>query len=160
MMRVLLNKFAGRAFCCVCLMLAASHGFADKPLSDSELLRSGHDTSVVEQDGSGVSFMDAGSDRFLSRVNPVRLSLGGMMYVYQRFVSPQLPSECLYHPTCSGFSKELIRDLGLIKGVAATADRLSRCNRVAAFDIHPMHIHEDSGKAVEDTGIYTKSAYD
>ena len=159
-MRVLLNKFTGRAFCCMCLILATSHGFADKPLNDSELLRSGHDASVVEQDGSGVSFMDAGSDRFLSRVNPVRLSLGGMMYVYQRFVSPQLPSECLYHPTCSGFSKELIRDLGLIKGVTATADRLSRCNRVAAFDIHPMHIHEESGKAVEDTGIYTKSAYD
>lgn len=141
-------------------MLAASNVFADKPLNDSELLRISHDRPVVEQEGSDVSFMEAGNERFFSRINPVRLSLGGMMYVYQRFISPQLPSECLYHPTCSGFSKELIREFGLVKGVAATADRLSRCNRVAAFDIHPMHIHEGSGKAVEDTGMYTKGAYD
>ena len=159
-MRVLLNKFTGSGVFCLCLLLAASNGFASEPLSDRELLRAGHDEMVVQHGGSDITFMESGSDRFLSRVNPVRLTLGGMMYVYQRLVSPQLPSECLYHPTCSGFSKELIRDLGLVKGLAATADRLSRCNRVAAFDIHPMHIREGSGKAEEETGMYTKSAYD
>ena len=159
-MRVLLNKHFGIGLWFMCLMLFASEGFADRPLSDREMLVGSHEASTVDPGGSDVSFMEPGSDRFFSRFNPVRLSLGGMMYVYQRFVSPQLPSECLYHPSCSGFSKELIRDFGLVKGVATTADRLSRCNRVAAFDIHPMHIDEISGKAVEETGIYKRSAYD
>lgn len=159
-MHVFLNNLLSSGLWFMCLMLSVSHGFADKPLSDMELLRVGHEVSIVDPGEPAVSFMEAGSDRIFSRLNPVRLSLGGMMYVYQRFVSPQLPSECLYHPSCSGFSKELIRDLGLVKGMAATADRLMRCNRVAAFDIHPMHIDEASGKAVEDTGMYKKSTYD
>ncbi len=159
-MHVSWNKIFGIGVLLACLMLWASHSFADQPVSDRELLHGSHEGSMVDPGGSGVSFMEAGSDRIFSRLNPVRLSLGGMMYVYQRFVSPQLPSECLYHPTCSGFSKELIRDFGLVKGMAATADRLTRCNRVAAFDIHPMRIEEASGKAVEDTGLYKKSTYD
>lgn len=159
-MHVSLNKFFSSGLWFICLMLFASNGFADKPLDDSELLRTRHESSQADPGKSDVSFMEAGSDRMISRLNPVRLSLGGMMYIYQRFVSPQLPSKCLYHPTCSGFSQELIRDFGLLKGVAATADRLMRCNRIAAFDIHPMHIDEASGKVMEDTGIYTKSAYD
>ena len=159
-MHVSLNKIFGVGVLLTCLMLFVSPSFADQPVSDRELLRGSREGSGDVHGGSGVSFMSAGSDRIISRLNPVRLSLGGMMYVYQRFVSPQLPSECLYHPSCSGFSKELIRDLGLVKGMAATADRLTRCNRIAVFDIHPMRIEEASGKAVEKPGLYKKSTYD
>lgn len=101
---------------------------------------------ILMQDGNGIR-----------KYNPVAVTLGGLMAVYQRFISPQLPSECLYHPSCSAFSINLIREYGLIKGVAATSDRLMRCNRVAAIDVHPMHIREDSGKAVEGVGIYRKN---
>jgi len=92
------------------------------------------------------------------RYNPIALTFGGLMFVYQRFMSPQLPSECLYHPSCSSFSKSLISEYGLVVGVAATADRLMRCNRVAVFDIHPMHLDEVSGKVREEPDIYRKNS--
>ncbi len=98
--------------------------------------------------------MQSRSDRLVVRYNPLNLTFGGLMFVYQRFLSPQLAAECLYHTSCSAFSKELIYEYGLVKGVVATADRLLRCNRIAVFDIHPMNIHPISGKAVETPAIY------
>ncbi len=77
-----------------------------------------------------------------------------MMFVYQRYISPQLPSECLYEHSCSSFSKELIGTYGLARGVVYTADRLTRCNRVAALDVHPLRLNEASLKVRETVEIY------
>jgi uncharacterized protein len=99
-----------------------------------------------------------GSDRhWLVRYNPVTLTLSGLMFVYQRYISPQLSSQCLYEHTCSGFSIELIETYGLARGMVLTADRLSRCNRVAAIDIHPLRIGEKSLRVIETVEIYERS---
>ncbi len=162
MMQPLLISTGMKAlFVCICLLfclapfmvLSAGGG----GLSDSDLrLLETHIRQVEEKPvtRSGILIRDGDGIR---KYNPVAVTLGGLMAVYQRFISPQLPSECLYHPSCSAFSMNLIREYGLIKGVAATSDRLMRCNRVAAIDVHPMHIREDSGKAVEEVGIYRKN---
>lgn len=125
---------------------------------DLQLLRhhADHGEGGHEHPSSGTGFLRPQGDNALSRFNPVTLSLGGLMFVYQRWISPQLPSECLYHTSCSAFSKNLIVEYGLIKGIIATSDRLMRCNRVAALDVHPMHIHPLSGRVDEDTGIYRR----
>lgn len=91
------------------------------------------------------------------RYNPVTLTLSGLMFVYQRYISPQLSSQCLYEHTCSGFSIELIETYGLARGMVLTADRLSRCNRVAAIDIHPLRIGEKSLRVIETVEIYERS---
>ncbi len=99
-----------------------------------------------------------GSDRhWLVRYNPVSLTLSGLMFVYQRYISPQLSSQCLYEHTCSGFSIELMETYGLARGMVLTADRLSRCNRVAAIDIHPLSISETSLRVIETVEIYQRS---
>ena len=72
------------------------------------------------------------------------------MYIYQRCVSPVIARSCAFSPTCSGYSKALINEYGLAKGVVCTADRLMRCNRISLADhtnillINPIdgHIHE------------------
>ena len=51
---------------------------------------------------------------------PVRL--------YQRFISPALPARCKYHPTCSAYAVEAVRELGVLRGVVVAAWRLARCN--------------------------------
>ena len=51
---------------------------------------------------------------------PVRL--------YRRFVSPALPARCKYHPTCSAYAVEAVRELGVLRGVVVAAWRLARCN--------------------------------
>ncbi len=101
-----------------------------------------------------VRFMRTRSSNFFVRYNPVSILFGGLMYTYQKVISPQLPSECLYVETCSHFSKSLIAEYGLLKGVFTTSDRLMRCNRISALDVHPMLIDPDSGKVVESVDIY------
>jgi putative membrane protein insertion efficiency factor len=51
---------------------------------------------------------------------PVRL--------YQRFISPALPARCKYHPSCSAYAVEAVRELGPVKGTILAAWRLARCN--------------------------------
>ncbi len=111
---------------------------------------------VHEDPVSPPVFMRVEGGRSLARYNPVSLGLGGLMYVYQRFISPQLPSECLYHTSCSAFSIDLIAEYGLLKGVVSTADRLMRCNRVAALDVHPIHLHPQSGRVMEGVDLYLR----
>lgn len=135
------------------ISIDGNKAYTQEPASDTSMLMARFDRSTPLQ-GKDVSFMQSSNDRLLVRYNPVNLTFGAMMFVYQRFMSPQLPSTCLYHPSCSAFSKSLIREYGLVVGVVTTADRLFRCNRVAAFDIHPMHFDTGSGKVVEEPSIY------
>lgn len=58
-------------------------------------------------------------------------TLSSSMYIYQKVISPILSRSCAYSPSCSAYSKELIGEYGLIRGVIFTADRLSRCNKIA-----------------------------
>ncbi|HEX6117432.1 MAG TPA: membrane protein insertion efficiency factor YidD [Solirubrobacterales bacterium] len=51
---------------------------------------------------------------------PVRL--------YRRFVSPALPARCKYHPTCSAYAVQAVRELGPARGTVVAAWRLARCN--------------------------------
>lgn len=72
--------------------------------------------------------------------NPVSLIFGGALYVYQNLFSQHLSSSCLYNPSCSDFSKQAVKEFGLIKGTLLSFDRLSRCNRIAATDLNPEEI--------------------
>ena len=87
----------------------------------------------------------------LSLCNPLYHLLSGSMYVYQKYVSPQLSTNCPYSPSCSAYSKQLIREYGMLKGVFCSADRLMRCNRIvlsslphSAFDEHDHKVHEST----------------
>lgn len=53
-------------------------------------------------------------------IAPVRL--------YQRAISPMLPRRCRYHPTCSQYAVEAIRDVGPVRGTILAGWRLLRCN--------------------------------
>lgn len=82
-------------------------------------------------------------------------ALSSAMFVYQKGLSPVVSRSCAFSPSCSAYSKELIKQYGLIRGVVFTTDRLMRCNRVALagkgldyFDIH-------TGKHSEDVFIYS-----
>lgn len=88
------------------------------------------------------------------RYNPFTLSFGGLMWVYQTILSEQLSSSCIYSPTCSGYSKNLIRDYGLLYGLFLTADRLTRCNRLALYDYPLREIDPHSHSIHQETDYY------
>lgn len=47
---------------------------------------------------------------------------------YQRLLSPLLPTRCKYHPSCSQYALDALREYGLARGLVLTAWRLLRCN--------------------------------
>jgi putative membrane protein insertion efficiency factor len=47
---------------------------------------------------------------------------------YQRLLSPLLPARCKYHPSCSQYALDALREYGLVRGLVLAAWRLLRCN--------------------------------
>ena len=47
---------------------------------------------------------------------------------YQRAISPGLPARCKYHPSCSEYAVEAVRQYGILRGIVLAAWRLLRCN--------------------------------
>lgn len=50
---------------------------------------------------------------------------------YQRAISPYLPRNCRYYPTCSQYAAEAVRRYGAWKGMGLAVGRIFRC--------HPFH---------------------
>jgi putative component of membrane protein insertase Oxa1/YidC/SpoIIIJ protein YidD len=78
------------------------------------------------------------------KYNPISLTLGGSLFFYQRVVSPQISAGCAYEISCSNYSKQCIKHFGLVKGVALSTDRLTRCNRIASADFHPVFLTKNN----------------
>jgi putative membrane protein insertion efficiency factor len=58
--------------------------------------------------------------------------------LYQRLISPGLPARCRYHPTCSAYAVEAVREYGVLRGAILAAWRLLRCNPWSAGGIDPV----------------------
>lgn len=97
-----------------------------------------------------VKWMDTKSKNKLIAYNPVNVVFSSLMFGYQKFLSPQLSASCVFTPSCSNFSKQLMKEYGLIKGLFLTADRITRCNRVGVSDISPLLIDEQTHHVLDD----------
>ena len=53
-------------------------------------------------------------------IAPIRL--------YQRVLSPALPSRCRYEPSCSRYAAQAIERFGILRGLLLAGWRLLRCN--------------------------------
>jgi uncharacterized protein len=47
---------------------------------------------------------------------------------YRALVSPLVPARCKYHPTCSQYALDALREFGFVRGTILAAWRLLRCN--------------------------------
>lgn len=54
--------------------------------------------------------------------------LVGLIRLYQIGISPYLPKSCRYHPTCSQYGIEALKEYGALKGTWLTIKRISRCH--------------------------------
>lgn len=80
--------------------------------------------------------------------------LSSGMFAYQKLFSPVLSRSCAFSPSCSGYSKELIKRYGLLRGVVFTSDRLMRCNRVSLSDKKYSYFDSPMHKHIESAEIY------
>lgn len=116
--------------------------------SDWQLIkqRNFHDEAYHEHK---IKFITSESKSPFVKYNPVVWGLGGLLFFYQKVLSPQISSKCSYEISCSDFSKRCIQQFGLLKGVALSTDRLTRCTRLAALDIHFMDINQAKQKIID-----------
>ncbi|HEY7198147.1 MAG TPA: membrane protein insertion efficiency factor YidD [Gaiellaceae bacterium] len=52
----------------------------------------------------------------------------GLVRAYRRLVSPILPQRCKYHPSCSQYALDALREYGAVRGSVLAGWRLLRCN--------------------------------
>jgi len=60
------------------------------------------------------------------------------IHLYQRTLSPLIPGECRFYPTCSHYAEEAFRIHGLLKGFALTCWRLMRCQPFCCGGFDPV----------------------
>lgn len=100
-----------------------------------------------------VKFLTGKSKNPLIKYNPVSLAFGSLLFFYQKVLSTQFSTNCGYEISCSNFSKRVISDYGLVKGLALSADRLMRCTQFAAIDIEISDFNENQ-KLIDNPNSY------
>lgn len=98
------------------------------------LLKETEEKNILFEEKRQVKFLKTKSSNPVIRFNPVTLAFASMMFLYQKTLSAQVSADCRFNPSCSSFSKDAIHRFGFVKGIALSADRLTRCNRIAATD--------------------------
>lgn len=88
-------------------------------------------------------YLFADKKSVIVKYNPISLAFGGLLLFYQKVISQQLGSNCPYEISCSEFSRLCITEYGLIKGIALSADRLTRCTEFTKADITPLWFNDD-----------------
>jgi putative membrane protein insertion efficiency factor len=63
-----------------------------------------------------------------------------LIRLYQKYISPAVPSGCRYDPTCSHYAFEAIQEHGFIRGTWLGIQRISRCHGLSpgGYDPVPM----------------------
>jgi hypothetical protein len=61
-----------------------------------------------------------------------------LLQIYQRGISPLLPSACRFHPTCSHYMAEAVARHGAARGVWMGLRRLARCHPLNNGGLDPV----------------------
>jgi uncharacterized protein len=94
----------------------------------------------------------------IKKINPVNLFIGGTLFVYQNVLSKHISADCLFIPSCSEFSKQAIKEDGLLKGILLSIDRLNRCNRIAAQDLKHTSVDQKTNRYPDPVSRYSKES--
>lgn len=123
--------------------------------TDEELLLQHANYAANFEQKRKVEYLFKNKNAFV-KYNPVSLLFGGALYFYQSAVSKQLGTQCPYEVNCSNFSRICIRKHGLLKGIFLTADRLTRCTRLAAMDINKnTDLRRKTNKLIDNPDDYS-----
>jgi putative membrane protein insertion efficiency factor len=72
------------------------------------------------------------------RGDVVRYVLIGLLRAYRALISPLYGQVCRYHPSCSAYALDAVREHGSLRGSWLAARRLGRCHPWAAGGYDPV----------------------
>jgi putative membrane protein insertion efficiency factor len=58
----------------------------------------------------------------------MKLFATGIIHFYQTVISPYLPTECAYIPSCSHYTSEAIDRYGFMQGISLSIRRIAQCH--------------------------------
>jgi len=96
-------------------------------------------------------------DNIIVKYNPLCISIGGMLFIYDNTLAPIISSPCLFSPSCSVFFKESIFEYGLLKAFFISSDRIIRCSRLSSIDINRSNTFNN--KAIDPISSYSLKHY-
>jgi len=79
----------------------------------------------------------------------VKSLLLGMLWLYQKLLSPWIGNQCRFYPTCSEYARQAVEVHGSLRGSALAAKRLCKCHpwHAGGFDYVPGTEPNDSAEA-------------
>ncbi len=87
--------------------------------------------------------LHATANRLVTVLQPIRNSIGllliGLVGLYKAVVSPLLGSHCRFHPTCSTYAEQAIREYGPLGGSVRALTRIARCHPFCEGGYDPLH---------------------
>ncbi len=118
--------------------------FAQSDITDISILQVKINSETKRQH----SFVEIGNSK-----NLLGKILFSSLKFYKKNISQQISADCLYEISCSTFSQMALKEYGMLKGIALTADRLARCNRISGTTINEFRINEN-GKVIDTPLMY------
>ena len=68
----------------------------------------------------------------------MKFAVLAVIWVYQKTLSPFLPTSCRFYPSCSHYSQEAVEKYGVVKGVWLGVKRLGRCRPLGGQGFDPV----------------------
>jgi putative membrane protein insertion efficiency factor len=68
----------------------------------------------------------------------MRFAVLSVIGIYQKTLSPLLPTSCRYYPSCSHYSQEAVEKYGVLKGIWLGVKRLGRCRPLGGQGYDPV----------------------
>jgi uncharacterized protein len=131
---------------------------AQKSIFTSDIEYLNTQLSHIQPDPYKRPFIYRDEPSLIKKINPVGLLYGGSLYIYQNIFSKHISADCLFTPGCSEFSKQAIKEEGLLKGIILTIDRVNRCNRIAAQDLKHYTIDPKTNRYPDPVSRYRKAS--
>jgi putative membrane protein insertion efficiency factor len=89
--------------------------------------------------------------------NPVRTVLVWGIRGYQTVLSPLLPRACKYHPSCSQYAVDALREFGVGRGVILAVWRLLRCNPLSYGGYDPVERQGLFASRLDAKGVFPRA---
>ncbi|MCB9845925.1 MAG: membrane protein insertion efficiency factor YidD [Phycisphaeraceae bacterium] len=75
-------------------------------------------------------------------MRPLAWPLIFLIYIYQVTLRPFMGRQCRYHPTCSQYAIDALKEHGALRGSVLAARRIGRCHPLAKGGYDPVPVRE------------------